>query len=324
MIFDNANILITGAGGFLGHHVVKAFGNYKSGRVSLYTPNRHELDLLDKQRTLDWLDHYRPDVVIHLAGTVGGIGLNQCEPGRLTYENLVMGTNLIEACRQHGISKFVCIGTSCSFGANCPIPFNEQDFLEFNRNGPGMPEVTNAGYGLSKRMLYELLRTYALQYNFPFIYLIPTNLYGPYDHFDDNKSHVIPALIKKFHYAKIHNAQSVTLWGDGSPTREFLYVSDAANAICRATAIYNSVEPMNLGNGIEISIRELAECLASLIGFNGRIEWDLNRPNGQMRRCMDVSRMHTVLGKTQYTSLQEGLEHTYRWYLNQVDGHASI
>jgi GDP-L-fucose synthase len=315
----NKSILITGAHGFLGHHVVRRLKDNRAEGTCILTPTREHFDLLKPDQIEYYLKAGDPNIVIHLAGTVGGIGLNKAEPGRLTYENLMMGLNLIEACRNHpSIEKFVCIGTTCSFAADCPIPFKEEDFLEFNRTGFGMPEITNAGYGLGKRMLYEVLRNYNLQYNFPFIYLIPVNLCGPHDHFEDHKSHVIPALIKKFHYAKINSEPTVTLWGDGSPTREFLYVEDAAKAIVKATVAYDSIYPLNLGNGNEISIFDLANKISDIVNYQGQIIWDENQPNGQMRRCMDVTRMKKYLGDICTTVIDEALQKTHSWYLENA------
>lgn len=319
MINPDSKILVTGAHGFLGKAVIKQLVDFclkqDMPNVGLLRPTRAQLDLLDKEDVKCFLTREQPDIVIHLAGSVGGIGLNKEEPGRLTYENLMMGLNLIEECRRHNIKKFVCIGTTCSYAANCPIPFRETDFIEFNATGPGMPEITNAGYGIGKRVLFEVLRNYRKQYGFKSIYLIPVNLCGPNDHFDERKSHVIPALIKRFHEAKTNDAPEVVIWGTGKPTREFLYVDDCAKAIVEATARYDEEEPLNIGNGVEISIGDLAKKIASVVGYTGTLRFDATKPDGQMRRCMDITKMKEKLGDLCKTDIDTALKNTYDWYL---------
>jgi GDP-L-fucose synthase len=230
----------------------------------------------------------RPETVVHLAGTVGGIGLNQAEPGRLTYENLQMGLNIIEESRLHNVSKFVCVGTICSMAHSCPAPFQEEDFIQFNRSGPGMPEITNAGYGLAKRMLYEMLLNYRRQYGMKFAYLLPTNQVGPGDHFEEHKSHVVPALIKRIYEAKELDSPYVQVWGDGTATRDFLDIRDTAKAIAKTVESYEGEAPINLGSGCELSIKEVVGVICKVVGYQGGIIWDASKPNGQPRRVADA------------------------------------
>ena len=328
IISNESRVLITGAHGFVGKHLTHELVNYccsneYTAEAGLLRPTRKQLNLLDAKAVDDFIEFEKPNIVIHLAGKVGGIGLNKEHPGQLTYQNLLMGANLIESCRKYGIDKFICLGTTCSYPANCPVPFEEEDFLEFNRSGPGMPEITNAGYGLAKRMLYELLRNYHIEYGFPFVYLIPANMYGEYDHFDDSKSHVIPALIKKFHQAKVNGDKNVVLWGDGSPTREFLYAGDCAKGIIAAMEKYEGIEPINLATGKEVSIKQLARNIADVVGFDlsdsSSIIWDSTKPNGQMRRCLDTSKAKQLFGFTAEADLFNTLNSTYRWAIeNEV------
>jgi nucleoside-diphosphate-sugar epimerase len=328
MMFDKAKVLVTGANGFLGRHVVAKLEEYRNSgtdgsrrSMQILTPSRQELDLLDYSSVVEYMAYNEPDVIIHLAGSVGGIGLNKEQPARLTYENLQMGVNLIEVARMNPkLQKFVCIGTTCSYASECPIPFKEEDFIEFNRGGDGMPEITNAGYGLGKRMLYELLRNYQVQYGMPFVYLIPVNMVGEHDHFEETKSHVVPALIKRFDEAQRQGLDQVAIWGTGKPTREFLYAGDAAEAILRATMLYNDDKPMNIGNGVEVPIAELAEKIKDVVGYEGEIVWDDSKPDGQMRRCMDVSFMEKTLGYQCSTTIDEAIEKTYKWYCENLRG----
>ena len=297
-------ILITGAHGFLGKHVVKAFGNTHT----LLTPTRHRLNLLDTQELMYYMNDYRPEIVIHLAAQCGGIGINRDKPGEFLYNNLMMTTNLIESCRWNCcVEKFVGVGTVCSYPKFTPVPFKEEDLYN------GYPEETNAPYGLAKRMQLEMLRAYRTQYGLNGICLIPTNMIGEHDNFKDESSHVVPALLKKFHSAKLHNHPSVTLWGDGSATREFLYAGDCAEAIVKATELYNEPDPVNIGTGVEITIKDLAEKVRQVVGFNGNIIWDTSKPNGQPRRCLDVSRAKEAFGFEAKANFNQVLHNMYSW-----------
>lgn len=315
MMFDDSTILVTGAGGFLGHHVVKALEEYREGGTSgsrrdirILTPTRARLNLLDADAVNCYLIKQQPDVIIHLAAQCGGIGINRAKPGEFLYNNLMMTTNLIEQarCVLRGV-KFVGVGTVCSYPKNTPVPFKEEDMYN------GYPEETNAPYGLAKRMQLDMLRAYRSQYDFNGIFLMPVNLAGEFDNFDDDSSHVIPSMMKKFHRAKINGDKSVTIWGDGSASREFLYAGDCADAIVRATLLYNKPDPVNIGSGQEVTIRELAEKMRSVVGFTGEIIWDTTKPNGQMRRCLDVSRARQEFGFTAKTVLDELLRRSYAW-----------
>jgi GDP-L-fucose synthase len=251
----------------------------------------------------------RPDIVIHLAGVVGGIGINRTEPGRFFYDNLIMGIQTMHYAYLYGVEKFVAVGTICSYPKFTPVPFREENLWN------GYPEETNAPYGLAKKMLLVQAEAYRQQYGFNAIYLLPVNLYGPRDNFDLETSHVIPALIRKFIEAWEHpNAPAVTVWGDGSPTREFLYVKDCAEAIVLATERYNKSDPVNIGAGFEISIKDLAHLIADLTDFKGDLVWDTSKPGGQPRRCLDTSRAEREFGWQAKTSLEEGLRQTIKWY----------
>ncbi|MBV6502783.1 MAG: GDP-L-fucose synthase [Fimbriimonadales bacterium] len=251
----------------------------------------------------------RPDVLIHAAAVCGGIGANRAEPGRFFFENAVMGVHLIEDARRGGVGKFVQIGTVCAYPKNTPVPFHEDDLWN------GYPEETNAPYGLAKKALLVQLQAYRQQYGFNGIYLIPVNLYGPHDNFDLASSHVIPAMMRKFIEAKESGRDRVDLWGDGSASREFLYAGDAAEGILMAAEQYDGPEPVNLGSGQEITIRDLAEKVASLVGYRGEIAWDTTQPNGQQRRQLDVSRARELFGFEARTTLDDGLRKTVEWYL---------
>lgn len=315
MIYDDTKILITGAGGFLGHHVVKAFEDYRDGGtngarkgIEIFTPRRHELDLMDEKLVYRWLDFYSPNVIIHLAAQCGGIGVNGKKPGEFLYNNLIMGANLINAAHDvQSVSKFVGLGTVCCYPKHTPVPFREENLYN------GYPEETNAPYGMAKRIQLDMLKAYRTQYGFNGIYLIPVNMCGEHDNFDDDSSHVIPAMLKKFHNAKVNGDPSVTLWGDGSASREFLYVGDCADAILRATLLYNDAEPVNIGTGQEITIKDLATKIKNVVGFDGVIVWDKSKPNGQPRRCLDTSRAKKGFGFTAKTNLDEILERSYQW-----------
>ena len=300
-------ILITGAGGFLGHHVCKVMGQHTDTR--LLTPTRQQLDLMDYEEIKYYLHDYRPEIVIHLAAQCGGIGINQNKPGEFLYNNMMMTTNLIESCRRNErfVKKFVGVGTVCSYPKHTPVPFKEEDLYN------GYPEETNAPYGLAKRMQLEMLRAYRTQYGLNGIFLIPVNMIGEYDNFDDDSSHVVPAMLKKFHRAKLNGDKSVTLWGDGSASREFLYAGDCAEAILLATILYDAPEPINIGTGKEITIRDLANKIKEIVGFQGTIVWDVTKPNGQPRRQLDCSRAKKAFGFEAKSDFDTVLKNTYEW-----------
>jgi GDP-L-fucose synthase len=299
-------VLVTGGSGFLGKRVVAAL--HAHGRAAPFVPRRAEYDLVERDAIRRMLDDAKPDVIIHLAAVVGGIGANRASPGKFFYDNLMMGVQLMEEARVLGVEKFVAIGTICAYPKFTPIPFREEDLWS------GYPEETNAPYGLAKKMLLVQAQAYRQQYGFNVIYLLPVNLYGPADNFDPESSHVIPALIRKCVDARESGAESITVWGDGSPSREFLYVDDAAEGIVMATGRYDGDEPINLGAGFEIRIGELVELIAELTGFNGKIEFDTTMPNGQPRRCVDVQRAEREFGFRAKTSFREGLRATIAWY----------
>jgi GDP-L-fucose synthase len=296
-------VLLTGGGGFLGSHLRERLESL--GVPALSAPRKSELDLRDAQAVERHLAETRPDLIIHGAAVVGGIGANRDHPGRFFYENALMGIQLIEAARRAGVEKFVCIGTVCAYPKFTPIPFREDDLWI------GYPEETNAPYGLAKKMLLVQLQAYRQEYGFNGVYLLPANLYGPRDNFDLQTSHVIPAIIRKFIDAE---GDVVTLWGDGTPTREFLYVDDAVDGILAAAERYDGADPVNLGTGSMVTIAALAETIARLTGFQGRIEWDTSLPGGQPRRQIDASRARERFGWQAGVALEEGLRRTIDWY----------
>jgi len=302
--WTDKRVLITGAHGFLGSHLSKLISKQKP--KELYTPSQKELDLTKLDNCA--IAVHDIDVVIHLAAVVGGIGYNQQIPGQMFYDNLMMGSQLMEEARKAKVQKFVAIGTICAYPKFTPVPFKEDDLWN------GYPEETNAPYGLAKKMLLVQGQAYRQQYGFNSIYLLPVNLYGPGDNFDPKSSHVIPALIKKFLDAKNNLEKSVTVWGTGTPTREFLYVEDAARGIMLATEIYNKPEPVNLGSSFEISIKELAQTIKDAIGYNGEIVWDKSKPDGQPRRKLDVSRAEREFGFLSKTDFLTGLKITIEAY----------
>jgi GDP-L-fucose synthase len=299
-------VLLTGGGGFLGSFIRERL----EGRAAdVLAPRASELDLRDAEAIRSYLRTHRPTLVIHAAAVVGGIGANQLEPGRFFYENMIMGVQLIEEARRANVAKLVCLGTICSYPKFAPIPFREEDLWN------GYPEETNAPYGVAKKALLVQLQSYREQYGFDGVFVMPVNLYGPRDNFDLETSHVIPAMIRKFVEANERGERQVVLWGDGSPTREFLYVEDAADGLVLAAEKYESGEPMNLGTGTEISIRDLAETIRRHTGYDGEIVWDTTRPNGQPRRRLDVARAQREIGFVAPTSFEDGLRKTVEWFV---------
>ena len=299
-------VVVTGGAGFLGSFVVEQLR--AKGCKNIVIPRSTDYDLVQMEAVKQLYNDAKPDLVIHLAARVGGIGANQANPGRFFYDNLMMGTQLIEVGRQVGLKKFVALGTICAYPKFAPIPFKEDDIWN------GYPEETNAPYGLAKKMMLAQSQAYRQQYGFNSIVLFPVNLYGPRDNFDLKTSHVIPALIRKFGEAKDLRTDHVELWGDGSPSREFLYVEDAAEGILLAAEQYNDSLPVNLGTGEEVAIRDLAEIIAKEIGFAGSITWDITKPNGQPRRCLDVTRAKQFFGFQARHRLRDGLKKTVQWF----------
>jgi GDP-L-fucose synthase len=299
-------VLVTGGAGFLGSYVVEMLR--QRGCPPPFVPRSKDFDLRRPNDINLLFEEAQPDVVIHLAAVVGGIGANQRHPGRFFYENAVMGIQLIECARKYGVRKFVCLGTICSYPKLTPVPFREEDLWN------GYPEETNAPYGLAKKMLLVQLQAYHKEYGFPGIYLMPVNLYGPRDNSDLETSHVIPALIRKCLEARLRGERKVVVWGTGQASREFLYVEDAARGIVLAAERYNELEPVNLGAGSEITIRELVDMIQELTGFTGEIEWDTSKPDGQPRRCLDPTRAESKFGFRAQVGLREGLTHTISFY----------
>jgi len=304
--FWRKRFCVTGGAGFLGSFVVEKLR--QRGATDIFVPRKRDYDLVDPQAIRRMLEDARPDVIIHLAAHVGGIGANRMHPAEFFYDNLMMGVQLMHQAWQRGVEKFVAIGTVCAYPKYTPVPFKEDDLWN------GYPEETNAPYGLAKKMLLVQAQAYRQQYGFNAIYLLPVNLYGPRDNFDLETSHVIPALIRKCIEAQEQGLPEVVVWGDGSPTREFLYVEDAAEGIVLATEKYNGPEPVNLGSGMEIRIRDLAEMIRRLTGFKGRLVWDTSRPNGQPRRALDTTRAERYFGFKAQTPFEEGLRRTIAWY----------
>ncbi len=302
--WQNKKVVVTGGAGFLGSHLVKQLKKLKPAKI--FVPRSKDYDLRDKAACKEVVSN--ADIVIHLAANVGGIGYNQKYPGQLFYDNLMMGAQLMEEARKAQVEKFVALGTICAYPKFTPIPFKEEDLWK------GYPEETNAPYGLAKKMLLVQSQAYRDQYDFNSIFLLPVNLYGPGDEFDPKRSHVIPALIRKFVEAQENNAKTVTIWGTGKPTREFLYAEDAARGIILATEKYNSSEPVNLGSQFEISIQQLAELIKELVGFKGKLEFDLTKPDGQPRRKLDVSRAEERFNFVAKTDFKQGLKKTIEWY----------
>ncbi len=302
----NRRVLVTGGEGFLGGYVVAGLRERGAGQVT--APSHAEFDLREPDNIKRLLDFARPDLIIHLAAQVGGIGANREKPGEFFYNNLMMGVQLMEQSRLHDVSKFVALGTVCAYPKFTPLPLKEDNLWD------GYPEETNAPYGLAKKMLLVQAQAYRQQYGFNAIYLLPVNLYGPGDDFDPASSHVIPALIKKCVDANRAADDEIVIWGDGSPTREFLYVTDAARGILLAAESYNKSDPVNLGSGQEISIRDLAKLIARLTGFKGRFAWDETKPGGQPRRALDISRAWREFGFRTEVDFEQGLKDTVEWY----------
>ena len=303
------SVLVTGGSGFLGHVVVQKLRDQNCRRISV--PRSQEFDLCEKDDVVRLFDETRPQIVIHLAAVVGGIGANRLHPGRFFHDNAMMGIQMIEGARRHGVEKFVCIGTVCSYPKFTPVPFKEENIWN------GYPEETNAPYGLAKKMLLVQLDAYRQEYGLNGIYLIPVNLYGPRDNFDLESSHVIPALIRKCAEAQRAGAPELVAWGTGAATREFLYVDDAAEAIVLAAEKYDRTEPMNLGSGQEVSVHDLVSTIAALMNYKGEIVWDNSKPDGQPRRSLDTSRAYDTIGWRARVSLQQGLRQTIDWYLQK-------
>jgi GDP-L-fucose synthase len=300
-------ILVTGGGGFLGRHVVARLR--AAGCHQLITPRSTEYDLTQEHDIRRLLGREKPDVVIHLAAIVGGIGANRQNPGTFFYKNLVMGTQLIEGCLHAGVEKFLAVGTICSYPKFTPVPFKEDHFWD------GYPEETNAPYGLAKKMLTVQLQAYRQQFGFNGVNVLLVNLYGPGDNFDLESSHVIPALIRKCVEARERNQRILCVWGTGKPTREFLYAEDAARALQLAVERLDTPDPVNVGSGEEIAITDLVQMIAAKTGFDGEIRFDASKPDGQPRRCLDVTRARNLFGFQAEISLSEGLDRTIAWYL---------
>lgn len=304
--WQNRRVCVTGGAGFLGSFVTEKLR--QRGANEIFIPRYPQYDLVQPQDVERLLDDARPDVIIHLAAHVGGIGANRLHPAEFFYDNLMMGVQLMHQAWKRGVEKFVAIGTVCAYPKYTPVPFREDDLWN------GYPEETNAPYGLAKKMLLVQAQAYRQQYGFNAIFLLPVNLYGPRDNFDLESSHVIPALIRKCIEAQESGQETVEVWGDGSPTREFLYVEDAAEGILLAAERYNGADPVNLGSGFEISIRDLAELIRRLTGFEGKLVWDTSKPNGQPRRALDISRAERYFGFRAKTDFEEGLRRTIEWY----------
>ncbi|GEB35497.1 MULTISPECIES: GDP-L-fucose synthase family protein [Brevibacillus] len=306
MNLSDKRIVVTGGAGFLGKHVLSQLQAQQCQHV--FVPRSRDFDLRKENDIVLMLHTYAPDIIIHLAAVVGGIGANQKNPGKFFYDNLIMGTQLIEQARLFGVKKFVAIGTICSYPKFAPVPFLEEDLWN------GYPEETNAPYGLAKKMMLVQSQAYREQYGFNSIFLLPVNLYGPHDNFDLESSHVIPAIIRKCLEAKAAKQDEIVLWGTGNVTREFIYVQDAARAIVLATEKYDSSDPVNIGSGEEMTIAELASTIQKLCGYEGRIVWDASKPDGQPRRKLATDKARDAFGFTATTPLLAGLQQTIDWY----------
>jgi GDP-L-fucose synthase len=306
--WSGKRVVVTGGAGFLGSRVVAKLR--ERGALEICVPRSREYDLVRYDDVVRLYRDARPDLVIHLAARVGGIGANRANPGKFFYDNLMMGVQLMEVARVVGLAKFVAVGTICAYPKFTPVPFKEENLWD------GYPEETNAPYGLAKKMLLVQSQAYRQQYGFNSIYLLPVNLYGPGDNFDPDTSHVIPAMIRKCVEAIREQRNEIVLWGTGTPTREFLYVEDAAEAIVLAAEKYNASDPVNLGSGQEISVRDLADVISGLTGFRGKLIWDSTKPDGQPRRGLDTQRAHELFGFRAATPLQTGIQQVIDWYMD--------
>jgi len=310
--WSDRRVLVTGGSGFLGSRVVSKLRKF--GPRDIFIPRRATCNLVDQSNIIRLFEETHPDTVLHLAANVGGIGANRTNPGSFFYDNLMMGTQLMEYARRYRVNKFVAVGTICSYPKFTPVPFREEDLWN------GYPEETNAPYGLAKKMMLVQSQAYRTQYGFNSIFLLPVNLYGPGDNFDPESSHVIPAVIRKCVEAVREGKSSITLWGTGSATREFLHVDDAANGILLAAEQYNASDPVNLGSGMEISIRDLTALIAKLSGFKGNLEWDSTKPDGQPRRSLDVAKAEALFGFRAKTPFHDGLKETIEWFKDENAG----
>jgi len=308
---SDAKFLVTGGAGFLGSYVVEELINQGVNKRNIFIPRSHEYDLRNES-IVNALTKNK-DIIIHLAGNVGGIGKNLLYPGSLFYDNILMGVHIIHSAMKHKVKKTVILGTICAYPKFTPVPFKEEELWM------GYPEETNAPYGLAKKMLLVQSQAYRAQYGLNSIYLLPVNLYGPRDNFDPLSSHVIPALIRKIHYAIKNKSKEIEVWGDGSSTREFLHVKDAARAIVLATKKYNKSNPLNIGSGKEISIKELVEMVAKKMDYEGKIRWNTTKPNGQPRRLLDVSKAYKKIGFKAKIPFEQGLSETIEWYLQHAN-----
>jgi GDP-L-fucose synthase len=310
--WSNKRILVTGGTGFLGKHLVARLKAYEP--AAILAPGSKEYDLVREANVIRLYEDTRPDIVIHLAAVVGGIGANRANPGKFFHDNLLMGVQVMEFARRYSVEKFVALGTICAYPKYTPIPFREEDLWN------GYPEETNAPYGLAKKMLLVQAEAYRRQYDFNAIYLLPVNMYGPGDNFDLETSHVIPGIIRKCVEAVRKGLPQIILWGTGKPTREFLYVEDCAEAIALATERYNGAQPVNLGSGVEISISDLATMIARMTGFHGEIVWDASQPDGQPRRALNVEKAEKLFGFHARTKFEDGLRRTIEWFVNLHHG----
>jgi GDP-L-fucose synthase len=308
----NRRVCVTGGAGFLGSYIVERLR--ERGAREVFVPLIEEYDLVNPEDVRRVLDRARPDVVLHLAAHVGGIGANRAHPAEFFYDNLMMGVQLMHESWKRGVEKFVALGTVCLYPKFTPVPFREEDIWN------GYPEETNAPYGLAKKMLLVQSQSYRQQYGFNSIFLVPVNMYGPRDNFNLETSHVIPALIRKCVEAQEQGEREIEVWGDGSPTREFLYVEDSADGILLAAERYDASDPVNLGSGAEISIRELAETIARLTGFDGRLVWNASMPNGQPRRALDTTKAEALFGFRARVGFEQGLRNTIEWYRQHRSG----
>jgi len=311
MNLSEQRIVVTGGAGFLGQYVCRELVRRGVSEQNVLIPRIEDYDLTRETDVVRMYERMRPDVVIHLAAKVGGIGANRENPGLFFYTNIIMGVHLIEHARRNNVKKFVQVGTICAYPKYTPVPFREENLWN------GYPEQTNAPYGIAKKALLVMLQAYRQQYGFNGIYLLPVNLYGPGDNFDPRSSHVIPALIRKFVEAKQRGERQVVVWGTGQASREFLFVEDCARAVVLAAERYDKPDPVNIGAGFEITIRELAEKIRTMVGYNGQLVWDTSKPDGQPRRCLDTTRAEREFGFRAEVDFDEGLRRTIQWWLEQ-------